>query len=194
MVLYVSNLIILIYLVFLESPLLSTFEKSEIISTIAISFASLIKAIHILTTQEIQTLTRENNETEDVVNDSSSSSEIQDPRDVITYILIHICNEVEPKLKEAVCFVAAKECLRLIIEEFNVKDSATENTDVSSGRLHDEKGSETVNDLMSKNDIQIKSIVCKDTTYYLLWILEEILVNNQGSRLDDEMLSGKNLY
>ena len=55
--------------------------------------------------------------------------------------------------------------------------------------LHGETGSETGS---NKIDVEIKSIVCKDTTYYLLWILEEILV--EGCQLDNEILSGKKFY
>ena len=51
-----------------------------------------------------------------------------------------------------------------------------------------------VSNSTSKHDLKINSIVCRDTTYYLLWILEEILVNNQGYESDSEILSGKNLY
>ncbi|RIA85947.1 hypothetical protein C1645_830059 [Glomus cerebriforme] len=159
--------------IFLKSPLLSNFEKNEIISTIATSFASLIKAIHVLTIMRIEELMQENGEIE-------ISSEIQDPRDVIINVLIHICNEFEPKLKEAVCFMASKECLRLMLKELNIsKDSATEDKNFSP-TLRGEKSSEVVN-----------SIVCKDTTYYLLRILEEISVNNQGCKMDNEILSEK---
>ena len=48
------------------------------------------------------------------------SLEIQDQSDAITCTLIHICNEVGPKFKDAVCFVTTKECLQLIIQEFNM--------------------------------------------------------------------------
>ena len=99
---------------------------------------------------------------------------------------------VEPKLKEAVCFVAAKEYLRLIIQEFNMdKDPKTENKNPSTGATI---GSDTISNSKSKHDLKINGIVCKDTTYYLLWILEETLVNNQGYESDNEILSGKNLY
>lgn len=119
--------------------------------------------------------------------ESEISSEIQDPRDVITFILIHICNEIEPRLKEAVCFVAAKECLQLIIKEFNMyKESTTDDTNsfinmsnIGSGKPGFE---------------HVSNIVCKDTTYYLLWILEEVLIKNQGCKPDNEILLGKDLY
>jgi len=42
------------------------------------------------------------------------------------------------------------------------------------------------------DSVTVNRIARKDTTYYLLWILEEILVDNQGCKLD-EILLGKNL-
>ncbi|GBB87689.1 hypothetical protein RclHR1_14180004 [Rhizophagus clarus] len=140
-------------LVFLESPLLSNFEKNNIISTIATSFAFLIKAIHTLTKAKIKELTQESNESEESV----IFSEIQDPRDAITFVLIHICNEIEPRLKEAVCFVAAKECLQLIIKEFNMyEESTTKDTNsfvntimpnISSGETASETVRETIKNI-----------------------------------------------
>ena len=88
--------------------------------------------------------------------------------------------------------MAAKECLRLIIQEFNMdKDPKTENKNPSTGATI---GSDTISNSKSKYDLKINSIVCRDTTYYLLWFLEEILVNNQGYESDNEFLSGKNLH
>ncbi|PKY40007.1 hypothetical protein RhiirA4_530030 [Rhizophagus irregularis] len=174
--------------IFLESPLLSDFEKNNIISTIATSLTFLIKAIHILTTVEIEELMRESSELEDI-DESEISSEIQDPRDVITFVLIHVCNEIEPRLKEAVCFVAAKECLQLIIKEFNMyKESTTDDTYSFINTIMSNIGS-------GKPVFEpVSSIVCKDTTYYLLWILEEVLIKNQGCKPDNVILLGKDLY
>ncbi len=159
----------------------------------------MIKAIHILTVQKIEELIRESDEIED--ESFKISLDSQDPRDAITCVLTHICNEVEPKLKEAVCFVAAKECLRLIIENSTTENSSikniTSNNVISSEKsnvlLLGETDPKIVNNLMSKNDVEIKHVAYKDTTYYLLWILEEVLVNNQESQLDHEILSGRNL-
>jgi hypothetical protein len=133
---------------------------------------------------KIEELMQEGSESEDITDESETSSEIQDPRDAITSVLIHICNEIEPRLKEAVCFMAAKECLQLIIKEFNMYEESTAtnsfiSTNIGSGKT----GSKAIN-----------GIVCKDTTYYLLWIFERILVNNRGLKLDNEILSGKDLY
>ncbi|CAB5380609.1 unnamed protein product [Rhizophagus irregularis] len=174
-------------LVFLESPLLSDFEKNNIISTIATSLTFLIQAIHILTTVEIEELMRESSELEDI-DESEISSEIQDPRDVITFVLIHVCNEIEPRLKEAVCFVAAKECLQLIIKEFNMyKESTTDDTYSFINTIMSNIGS-------GKPVFEpVSSIVCKDTTYYLLWILEEVLIKNQGCKPDNVILLGETI-
>ncbi|CAG8437910.1 10110_t:CDS:2, partial [Acaulospora colombiana] len=97
---------------FLESPILSISEKSEIMETLANSFASLIKAIHVLSKRMIRDLFQESTDSVD-----NTTTAYNDPRNVISELLIHVCN-VEPRLKEAVSFVAAKECLRLVFEEF----------------------------------------------------------------------------
>ncbi|CAG8576144.1 11683_t:CDS:2 [Ambispora leptoticha] len=109
----------------------------------------------------------------------------QDPRDAIAKLLIHICHHVGPQLRDAVSLAAVKECLRLVSEEFGIIDenpskSLQENNDSAMTipiLSTDQATASLMQDstLLTKKDTEIRDVVRKDSAYFLLWVLEEIL-------------------
>lgn len=112
----------------------------------------------------------------------------QDPRDAIAKLLIHICYHVGPQLRDAVSLAAVKECLRLVSEEFGIinENQSTSlqsysainipilSTDLATASLMQDST------LLTKKDADIKDVVRKDSAYFLLWILEELLTKENG--------------
>ncbi|CAG8537411.1 13757_t:CDS:2 [Gigaspora rosea] len=168
---------------FFDSPLISESEKIEMIITLANSFSSLIKAIHIISMRILY----------DTLQDNYSTNNLpivknQDPRDAIAKLLIHICYHVGPQLRDAVSLAAVKECLRLVSEEFGIINENQSTSLQSYSAINipilstDQATASLMQDstLLTKKVADVRDVVRKDSAYFLLWILEELLTKENG--------------
>ncbi|CAG8476848.1 3194_t:CDS:2 [Scutellospora calospora] len=188
-------------LAFFDSPLISKSEKNEIIITLANSFTSLIKAIHTISMRMLCDALQDNESINNRPNVTNVKS--QDPRDAIAKLLIHICQHVGPQLKDAVSLAAVKECLRLVSDEFDIVDENPSRSLSCSAVIipilsTDQDAASLVQDstFSTKKDTEISDVVRKDSAYFLLWILEEILTkeNNETRKTISTLLEKSLAY
>ncbi|CAG8588726.1 3326_t:CDS:2 [Ambispora leptoticha] len=154
---------------FLRLPTVPAAQHDEILSAIANALASLIRAIHPLT--KIIFLESLQDET-CAGNNKVFPNKDQDPREVITRILVNLCTNIEPRLKEPVAFVAAKECNRLMRKDPVCEHGASEHTLYHDSTFSKEKQKQQ--QFEDDNLGIFDEVILKDTGYYLLFVLDKI--------------------
>ncbi|CAG8596457.1 10814_t:CDS:2 [Ambispora gerdemannii] len=162
---------------FLRLPTLPASQYDDILSTLANALATLIRAIYPLTKIVFNEALQEHNPETYAGNNKLLPNKDQDPRELIAQILVNLCTNVEPRLKEPVAFVAAKECSRLIKKDI-VHESASEHTFHHDSTFSKEKHKQQFDD----DHISIcEEMILKDTGYYLLWMLDKIITCSADS-------------